>query len=107
MRLAAGPQWHDMGLVFASSRGTALEQSNIHRQFKRLLADIGLPASVRIHDLRHSSASLLLNLGIPLKVIQTILGHSSIKVTADIYSHLAPQMQRDAADQMDKIFNQS
>jgi integrase len=64
-----------------------------------------LPASVRIHDLRHSSASLLLNLGIPLKTIQTILGHSSIKVTADIYANLAPQMQRDAADQMDTIFS--
>lgn len=106
-RLAALPgRWQDLGLVFTTDRGTPLEQSNVHRDYKQLLAKAGLP-NVRIHDLRHSSASLLLNLGIPLKTIQSILGHSSIKVTADIYAHMAPAMARDAADRLDRIFSQN
>jgi integrase len=104
MRLAMGPEWIDMGLVFTTGKGTPLEASNVHRDFKKLLKQAGLPHRVRVHDLRHSSASLLLNLGIPLKTIQTILGHSSIKVTADIYAHLAPQIERDAANALDRTF---
>jgi integrase len=107
LRLALGPEWQDSGLVFTTSKGTPLEEPNLHGHFKRLLAPAGLPSSIRIHDLRHSCASLLLNLGTPLKTIQAILGHSSIKITADIYAHLAPQMQRDAAQQLDKMFGQS
>jgi integrase len=103
LRLHVGADWQDRGLVFTTSKGTPLEAANVHREWKRLLATAGLPTSVRLHDLRHSSASLLLNLGVPLKVIQQILGHSSIKVTADIYAHLAPQMQRDAADALDAL----
>jgi integrase len=106
LRLSIGPDWRDTGLVFTTRRGTAHEASNIHRDFKRLLKRAGLPTSVRLHDLRHSAASLLLNLGTPLKTIQAVLGHSSIKVTADIYAHLAPQMERDAADSMDKLFKE-
>ena len=90
--------------MFATTKGTPFELSNVHRDYKRVLARAALPNRVRLHDLRHSAASLLLNEGIDLKVIQSILGHSSIKVTADIYAHLAPKMKRDAADELDKLF---
>jgi len=102
-RLAMGPEWREQGLVFTTQKGTPLEASNVYRAFKSLLLRAGLP-NVRVHDLRHSTASLLLNLGVELKTIQTILGHSSIRITSDLYAHLAPKMKRDAADHLDKLF---
>ena len=101
-RLAAGRDWKDTGLVFTSRIGTPVDQRNLFRAFKALLAKAGLP-DVRFHDLRHSAASLLLAQGVPMRAVMELLGHSSISTTADIYSHVMPAMMREVADKMDAI----
>jgi integrase len=101
-RLAIGPAWEDFGLVFAAPNGSPIERKSLHKDFKRILAKAGLP-DCRFHDLRHSAASLLIAQGVPLRTIMELLGHSSIAITADIYSHLAPAIMRDTADKMDMI----
>jgi site-specific recombinase XerD len=88
--------------VFASAIGTPLDGRNVTRDLQRILKSAGMPR-LRYHDLRHSAASLLLAQGVDLKTIQTILGHSRIGTTADVYAHVMPQLQRDAADRMDAI----
>jgi integrase len=94
-RLAAGSHWHDQGFVFASRRGTPFEPRNLHRAFKRMLRRAGLP-DVRFHDLRHSAASLMLAQDVPLRVVMEVLGHSSISLTANTYSHVMPSLVEDA-----------
>jgi integrase len=101
-RLAVGPRWKDFGLVFTLPDGSPIERKSLHKDFKRILAKAGLPDS-RFHDLRHSAASLLIAQGVPLRTVMELLGHSSISITADIYSHIAPAMMREAADKMDSI----
>jgi len=106
-RLASGSDWKDgdMDLVFANRTGGPIEPVNLHRAYKRLLSKAGLP-SIRFHNLRHSAASLMLAQGVPLKTIQEILGHSSIAVTSGFYAHLGEQLKREAADAMDRVFDE-
>jgi len=59
---------------------------------------------MRFHDLRHSAATLLLNMGVPAKVVQEILGHSTFSTTMDRYSHVLPSMQQEAMEKMDDLF---
>jgi integrase len=59
---------------------------------------------MRFHDLRHSAATLLLAQGVHPRVVQVRLGHSTISVTMDVYSHLMPSLQREAADSLDRLF---
>jgi integrase len=101
-RLLAGITRQDSGLVFTSHRGTPLEPRNLLRDFARILQRAQVPR-VRFHDLRHSAASLLLAQGIPMRLIQEILGHSSIAMTADLYAHVAPTLMREAAAKMDAL----
>ena len=97
--------WKDPGLVFASTIGTPLDPSNlVDRSFKPLLGRAGLP-DVRFHDLRHACATLLLSEGVPIKVVQEVLGHSSASVTMDVYSHVLPDMQEKAAAAMDGLLS--
>jgi integrase len=97
--------WRNLDLVFASTIGTPLDPSNlVGRSFKPLLRRAGLP-DVRFHDLRHACASLLLSEGVPLKVVQEVLGHSSASVTMDVYSHVLPDMQEKAAAAMDDLLS--
>ena len=103
-RLMAGSRWQDNGLVFPNTLGTPLEPHSLHDDFKRILVKAGLP-DIRFHDLRHSAASLMLALGIPLRSIQDILGHSSIALTANLYAHVGEQLRREAADAMDGLLN--
>src|SRR5215210_3142266 len=98
---SANGHWRDPEVVFASTIGTPLDPSNIvDRNFKPLLKRAGLP-DIRFHDLRHACATLLLSEGVPVKVVQEILGHSSVSVTMDVYSHVLPDMQEKAAAVMD------
>ena len=60
---------------------------------------MGLP-HMRFHDLRHSAATLLLSMGVPMKVVQELLGHSNISITMDTYSHVLPSMQKEAIEKM-------
>ena len=74
-------------------------------QLKKLLAKAGLPA-IRFHDLRHTSASLLLSLGVHPKVVQELLGHTQISMTMDIYSHALPTMQKEAMEKLNRKLQQ-
>ncbi len=104
-RLAVGPDWrnHD-DLIFVGRDGQMLEPIQLHRDFKATLRRAGLPSTTRIHDLRHSAASLLLAKGVALKLIQDLLGHSSIAVTSSFYAHVGTELKQQAANAMDAIF---
>jgi integrase len=101
-RIAAGERWQENNLIFCTPIGTPKNQSNLYREFKTLLQVSGLP-EIRFHDLRHSSASLLLNHGIPAIVVSRRLGHYKVSMTLDIYGHLIPEMQNEAADLIDEL----
>jgi len=93
----AGSLWQENGLVFASETGTPLDRHDVTaRRFKPLLKRAGLP-HFRFHDLRHTCATLLLTKNVNPKVVSEMLGHSSIAITLDTYSHVLPNMQDSAA----------
>jgi integrase len=96
-------RWQDTGLVFTNPNGGPLEPITLHRDYKRLLKAAKLPPETRFHDLRHSAASLLLAQGVQLRVIMELLGHSSISLTANTYSHVMPAAMREVADKMESI----
>ena len=105
-RLAMGPTWTDHDLVFTNAIGGYLDANNLrHRAFPKVLERSGVPW-IRFHDLRHSTATLLLSLGVHPKVVQELLGHSQISVTLDTYSHVVPDMQREAMAQMNALLAQ-
>ena len=104
-RLLAGDRWTDSGFVFTSAVGTPIEPRNFTRSFKQLLVKLGLP-ELRLHDLRHSCASLLLAQGATYHEIRDALGHSRVSTTMDIYVHSMPEAKRGAADRMDALFGQ-
>jgi integrase len=94
--------YEDSGLVFATGKGTPQDAQNvINRHFKPLLKQEDLPL-IRWHDLRHTCATLLLGRGVHPKLVQHLLGHASIAMTLDRYSHWIPSMGRHAADGMDE-----
>lgn len=90
--------------VFATSNGTPFMPRNIVRHFKATLKKAGLPEETRLHDLRHTFISYLLALGTPPKDVQEIAGHSSYSVTMDIYGHMLPGAQKEAAEKINSIF---
>ena len=98
-RLLAGSRWRDTGFMFTSGIGTPLEPRRLFRVFKTVLQRASLP-DIRFHDLRHSAASLMLAQGVPLRVVMEILGHSSISLTADTYSHVMPSLIQDATEKV-------
>ena len=94
----AGEAWEDRGLVFCNALGRPIEAGNLtRRSYWPLLDRAGLPRSVRFHDLRHTVASLMIDLDENLKVVQEQLGHADIGTTANIYGHLSAKKKRDAA----------
>src|SRR5215208_141064 len=101
-QLRAGSEWQDQGLVFASNKGTPLDAQNIvNRHFKPLLKRSGLP-NIRWHDLRHTYATLLLARGTHPTYVQKSLGHASVQLTLDRYSHWMPSMGRNTAEGIDE-----
>jgi integrase len=99
-QVAAAGAWRNNGLVFTSEIGTALEPHDVLTRFGLLARRAGL-TGVHLHTLRHSAASFLLAAGAHTTVVQEHLGHSSYAITADIYSHVAPEQKREAADRLD------
>ncbi len=92
-RLRAGSEWTDGDFVFTNEVGGPLHTSNVTtRSFRPALKRAGLP-TIRFHDLRHSTASLLMAQGVHPKVVSERLGHSQISITLDLYSHVTPTMQ--------------
>ncbi|GIJ49747.1 site-specific integrase [Virgisporangium aliadipatigenens] len=96
-RLAAGPAWVHTGLVFTTPTGAALHPADVTDHFQFLVRQAGLPP-VRLHDLRHGAATLALAAGVDMKVVQAMLRHSSITVTADTYTSVLPDLARTAAE---------
>jgi integrase len=105
-KLLAGSRWHENDLVFPSSIGTPLEPRNLNRHFDQLLSKAGLH-HFRLHDLRHYCASLLLAQGVAMKVVSEILGHTQISTTADIYTHILPEIKKEALDLIGRILTAS
>jgi integrase len=101
-RITAGSLWQDSPCVFTTPIGTPVDPRNDFREFKKLLDRGSLP-SVRLHDLRHTAASLLLAQNVPARVVMEILGHSQIALTMNTYSHVAPEVSREAADRMARL----
>jgi integrase len=96
-REAAGKDWQDSGYVFTRPNGAPIEGATLTRHFTALLHRARL-RRIRFHDLRHSTATLLLEQGIELVVIKELLGHAHIGVTATVYAHVRLRLQRDAID---------
>ena len=101
-RIDVGSRWVDTGLVFTTREGRGLDGTAITKQFQAHLQKIGLPRR-RFHDLRHSCATLLLVQGVSPRVVMDVLGHSQIGLTMNTYSHVIPDLKRDAADRMEDL----
>jgi integrase len=104
-REAAGPMWQPHDLVFTTAVGTPIHPRNDYRTFRRLIENAGLRA-VRLHDLRHTAASLLLAEGVAARVVMEILGHSQISITLNTYTHVDPERNRDAAERLERLLRQ-
>jgi integrase len=103
-RLRIGLEWNDHGLVFTTSVGNPLTISHLtNKWFKPALVKGELPTSFRLYDLRHSMATLLLANGENPKVAAERLGHSTIVLTLDTYSHVQPDMQKQAAERIERL----
>lgn len=98
----AGARWVDTGLVFTDELGGWLSPFAVRARFYRLLAAAGMDP-IKPHDLRHAFATLLLSRGESLKTIQSLLGHSSVKLTADTYTGVLPTLHQQAADKLDEL----
>ena len=101
----ASDHWEDHDLVFPNLRGGYLHPNHLGEKFRRLLMEAGLP-HIHFHDLRHSAASILLCMGVNVKVIQELLGHSDISITLRTYSHLLPSMQQEVMQTWNDVFGE-
>lgn len=101
-KLAVGARYQDSGLVFTWLDGSPIHPLRFSRWFEQHARRAGLPR-IRLHDLRHSYASAALAAGVPAKVISERLGHATIAVTMDIYSHVLPGLDREAADTVARL----
>ena len=98
-RHAAGTSWTDSGFIFTTKVGTPFEPRNLNRDFKKVCLRAGL-GDWHPHELRHSAASLMLARGIKIQVVSQVLGHSSIRMTADVYGHILNPDREEAANVM-------
>ncbi|WP_051344095.1 tyrosine-type recombinase/integrase [Alicyclobacillus herbarius] len=88
-------------MVFTSENGEPIHKRNlIRRHFKPILKAAGLPENIRLYDLRHTCATLLLAAGENPKIVSERLGHASVNMTLNRYSHVLPDMQKSAADKL-------
>ena len=88
--------WVESGLVFTAENGSALDSDSVSRYWRQAVKKARLP-KVRLHDLRHTHATLALQAGIHPKVVSERLGHATVSITLDTYSHAIPAMQEEAA----------
>jgi integrase len=102
MRKTGGENWQEFDLMFPTRVGTPIQNCNLRRGFRKLLQESGLP-KIRFHDLRHTAASLMLNYGIPVLIVSRRLGHAKASITLDVYGHLVPGKQEEAATLMDEL----
>ncbi len=101
----AGEKWQENGLVFCTGKGTLINPTNLRRRsFAPLLERAGLPA-MTFHQLRHTAATILLLKNVNPKVVSEMLGHATIAITLDTYSHVLPNMQDSAVAAMEEAFS--
>ena len=100
-RLLLGKPLTDSDFVFAHPDGNPLDPSTVTHICSRVVHKAGL--ELRLHDLRHSYTSIMIAAGVNIKVISQSLGHASIQITLDTYSHVAPGLQEAAADRFDEL----
>jgi len=103
-RLAAGPLWEESGYVFVDDLGRPYHPQRLRDMFKVACESAGA-TPIRLHDLRHTMATMALQAGLHPKVVQEQLGHSGIGVTLDVYSHVPQAVHRDAAARVAALFN--
>jgi len=103
-RLGVGSEWQDNDLVFPDERGQPLTPRTLYRvSFKRVLKRAGLPETITFHEAtRHTCATMLLGRGVHPKIVQELLGHATISITLDTYSHVLPGMDDGLADTIDE-----
>jgi integrase len=101
-RMRLGPAWVDSGYVFCGIDGAALHPDTITATFKSIIRNLDVP-QIRLHDLRHTSATLALKAGIHPKVVSERLGHATVSITLDLYSHVLDGMQAEAAEQIGAV----
>ncbi len=104
MRLAA-PAWSDPERVFTTAHGTPLEPRNINHEWAKICASARI-APIRPHDLRHSMATFALRQGVAMKTIQTMLRHSRLATTADLYTHVLREVQRSGSDRIGDLLTE-
>jgi integrase len=98
-RSAAGGAWEDSGLVFTREDGRLIHPDLLSKWFVRSVGE-ALLTPIRFHDLRHTHASLALQAGVPAKVVSERLGHATVAFTLDVYSHVIPGLQEEAAERI-------
>jgi integrase len=96
-RLAVGESWGATGYVFVNELGEPFHPDHFSARFQTIAEDLGLP-KIRLHDARHTAASLMLANGTPTKVAQEILGHARPSITQDMYQHVMPGMAEEAGE---------
>jgi integrase len=102
-RVAGGPAWHDTGYVFVDELGEPYHPQLLRHLFEQAARYAGAPI-IRLHDLRHTMATLALQAGVHPKVVQEQLGHSGIDVTLDVYSHVPQAVRRDSASKIAELY---
>ena len=102
-KLLLGQEYLDQGLVFAQADGTPIDPRSMNLYFTQALQRSGL-SGIRLHDARHSFATWMLEQGVSPKVVQTMLGHSSIGVTLDVYSHVSLELEKQAAAKLNAVW---
>ena len=99
-----GAEYEDNGLAFAADKGGPLEHRNfVKRHFKKVLKDAVLPATIRLYDLRHTAATLLIAEGEDARTVADRLGHGQVSLTLGTYTHVRPDMQRRAAERLERV----
>ena len=95
----AGSEWQEHGLVFTQVVGKPIDPRADHRQWRSLLIRAGVRPA-RLHDARHTAATVMLTMGVPARAVMQVLGHSQITLTLGTYSHVAPELAHDAAQRV-------
>ncbi len=102
-KLAAPPElWQEHDLVICTATGSPINPNNVQRNFDRIVAAAGLPR-IRVHDLRHSHASILLGNGVPVHVVSQRLGHANPAITLSVYAHVLGGMEDAAMDTLERL----
>ncbi len=100
-RLRSGEQWQESACVFTTRTGRQVEPLNVYRSFTRVAESAGL-RGIRLHDARHSTATLLTEAGVAPRVVMEIRVHSQISITMDVYTHVVPDTRREAMSRMNR-----